>query len=199
MVLDNHLLNGHGDMTLISFEGGKVVMRDGKVGTEEQCRCCDMCKVVLRTAYSVCWGGAFDPDTLEPITDQEEWSCGINANAFSWLKTALESYGWTVTISDWTPPGGCELVVCAKQLIAECRMCDFDDPGDGAWFSLEEYAEDNPLPEEPPFQGAQQPQQIYIGSAPLTMIGSWPCCVQKGTFEVGINPPYEYPTCNPLP
>jgi hypothetical protein len=197
VVLDHHLLNGHGHMTLITFQDGKPVMRDGKVGTEQECCCCDQCKVRLYTAYSVCVANP-------PDTSQEDWLCQIYANAFDWLKTALESYGWTVTISD-IPfpelPPGCEEenVACAKRLVAECSMCGFDGLGDAEVFSLSEYEADNPLPEEPPLNGAPQPQQVFLGIGPLTMLGSWPCDASRGTFEVGFNPPYEYPTCNPLP
>ena len=41
MVLDSNLLYGR-RMTLITFSDGKVVMRDGKVGTEQAC-CCGSC------------------------------------------------------------------------------------------------------------------------------------------------------------
>lgn len=40
VVLDHHLRNGDGGMTLITFQDGKPVMRDGKVGTEQDC-CCE--------------------------------------------------------------------------------------------------------------------------------------------------------------
>jgi hypothetical protein len=39
VVLDHHLLNGHGIMTLIAFQDGGPVFRDGKVGTGEDCCC----------------------------------------------------------------------------------------------------------------------------------------------------------------
>jgi hypothetical protein len=40
VVLDHDVLNGYGLMTLITFNDGKVLMRDGKVGTEQGC-CCE--------------------------------------------------------------------------------------------------------------------------------------------------------------
>lgn len=40
MVLDHHLLDGYSGMTLIAFQDGKPIFRDGKVGTEQSC-CCE--------------------------------------------------------------------------------------------------------------------------------------------------------------
>jgi hypothetical protein len=42
VVFDHHLFYGHSGMTLISFEGGGPVFRDGKVGTSQNC-CCPPC------------------------------------------------------------------------------------------------------------------------------------------------------------
>lgn len=43
VVLNHHLLNGNCSMTLITFQDGVAVMRDGKVGTEQACCCEDGC------------------------------------------------------------------------------------------------------------------------------------------------------------
>lgn len=42
MVLDHHLLDGYSGMTLIAFQNGKPIFRDGKVGIEQTC-CCNEC------------------------------------------------------------------------------------------------------------------------------------------------------------
>lgn len=39
MVFHHYLLNGYGTVTLITFQDGKPVLRDGKVGTEPECCC----------------------------------------------------------------------------------------------------------------------------------------------------------------
>lgn len=58
MVLDHHLRHGH-RMTLITFQDGMAVMRDGKVGTEQECCCakclCDGCPESL--GFSVTFYG----------------------------------------------------------------------------------------------------------------------------------------------
>lgn len=46
VVLSHHLLNINRSMTLITFSNGNVVMRDGKVGTEQAC-CCQACECRL--------------------------------------------------------------------------------------------------------------------------------------------------------
>jgi hypothetical protein len=90
VVLDNHLLNGHRRMTLISFEGGKVVMRDGKVGTEEECRCGRICALLK-----------FVPFVLSYETTQPDppiaWPC--LQELLNIQVSKLQAAGYTVTLS----------------------------------------------------------------------------------------------------
>lgn len=197
-------------MTRITFTSGKVVLRDGKVGAEQECCCggCDPCLVRLCAAYATC---ILDPND----TSGEEWACGIDANAFLWLKAALESVGWTVTISEWPLdeiPGDpnsefCQEYLCRQKIVAECNLCDLNGPEDGEWLNLEEYVVDNPLPEEPPLNGLPQQQQVYVGQPPIDLYGSFPCDGTRGSgFSTlqgfcGNKPYFSYhiPICNPLP
>jgi hypothetical protein len=67
-------------MTLITFQDGKVVMRDGKIGTEQECCCEDEagpCVDCDNLAYDECpesfevtfdTEGAFDPDCNTTLT-----------------------------------------------------------------------------------------------------------------------------------
>ena len=192
-------------MTLITFQDGKPVLRDGKVGTESGCCCgCDPCLVRLCQAYDVT---VENPDD----TSAEEWACGISANAYLWLKDALESAGWTVTITEIPPeelPGDFERV-CSGKIVAECSLCELNGPDDGEWLNLEEYVVDHPLPDEPPLNGVNQAQQIYIAIHPIDLWGSFPCDASRGVGfpiveDIGFcgNRPYfnaMIPICNPLP
>ena len=47
VVLGHHLLNLNRSMTLITFQDGKPVFRDGKVGTEQECCCQQGCPCSL--------------------------------------------------------------------------------------------------------------------------------------------------------
>jgi len=212
VVLDHYLLYVDRHMTLITFKDGQPVMRDGKVGTEHECCCgCDPCLVRLCTAYATC---ILDPND----TSSEEWTCGLDANAFLWLKDALEFAGWTVTISEWpleeiaeNPYGDfCEEgqdYQCRKKLVATCSLCELNGPDDGEWLNLEEYVVDHPLPEEPPLNGFPQQQQIFVGQPPIDLYGSFPCDSSRGSGFTTLqgfcgNKPYfntMIPICNPLP
>jgi hypothetical protein len=209
VVLDHDLLYGHGVMTLITFQDGKPVLRDGAVGTEQACCCgCDPCLVRLCAAYAIC----NDPNDTSSL----EWACGINDNAYLWLKAALESVGWTVAISEWPIeeiPGGdnCPFgngIYCRQKIVATCSLCELNGPNDGEWLNLEEYVIDNPLPDEPlPPSGIPQGQYIFVGSPPIDMYGSFPCDSNRGSGFTTLQGPCGdkpyfntmIPICNPLP
>lgn len=77
MVLNHHLRHGD-DMTLITFEDGKAVMRDGKVGTEHECCCGDLdpgaCPegvYVNGPTFTYEWDAALSGWTLVGITPQD--------------------------------------------------------------------------------------------------------------------------------
>ena len=55
MVLNHNLLYGHGRMTLITFQDGKPVLRDGKVGTEQEC-CCESCSCSILNLNDLLYG-----------------------------------------------------------------------------------------------------------------------------------------------
>jgi len=74
-------------MMLITFQDGKPVMRDGKVGTEQECCCEPPCCVQLLTfqnvlaayteGYENCW---------KPMTQE--------------IQSRLQAAGWTVTLNE---------------------------------------------------------------------------------------------------
>lgn len=208
VVLGDHLLNIHRRMTLITFQDGKVVLRENKVATGQECCCCDPCLVRLCTGYAVC---IIDPND----TSAEQWTCDVFANAFLWLKDALESVGWTVTISEWPlqevidASGGGEIcdLQCRQKFVAECRLCDLNSPEDGEWLSLEEYVVDHPLPAVPPLNGVPQSNPVEVGFSPINLHGSFPCDGNRGSGftttqgACGNKPYFSYfiPVCNPLP
>ena len=84
VVLNHHLLNLNRRMTLITLQDGKVVMRDGKVGTEQACCCGGCCCVdgvadgtkTTREACEECLPAyeCFDENTFEfwPVADCSE-------------------------------------------------------------------------------------------------------------------------------
>ena len=78
MVLDSNLLYLNRRMTLITFQDGTVVMRDGKVGTEQAC-CCEPCFRLVLT-----------PEILGPLSD------ACIAALFEIQREKLEAAGWTV-------------------------------------------------------------------------------------------------------
>jgi len=60
VVQHHHLCDGN-DMTLITFEDGKAVFRDGKVGTEQAC-CCEEGEVCCNPDCGFAWPVDFTPD-----------------------------------------------------------------------------------------------------------------------------------------
>lgn len=83
-----HLHLRYGDqyaMTLITFHDGKVVMRDGKVGTGQGC-CCRCCFSLIAVPNVV----GFEPDAWGNC-----WK-GI----WEAIKSRLEGAGWVVTITE---------------------------------------------------------------------------------------------------
>jgi hypothetical protein len=129
--------------------------------------------------------------------------CDEQAAQFLWLKAALESVGWSVTISEWPldelPQPGCDDPPffgygCRQKIVATCSsLCDFYSLEDGEWLDLEQYAIDNPIP-----GGFFYPEELF---------GSFPCdpgreagfpsypgfCGSVAGFDTRV------PVCNPLP
>jgi hypothetical protein len=87
-------------MTLITFQDGKPVLRDGKVGTEQACCCCDNC---LTFSGINSTGGTNSSGFCASFADQDE----IDINAYIDLveQTAqsvadnLSNAGWTASVT----------------------------------------------------------------------------------------------------
>ncbi len=95
-------------MTVIAFSDGRAVMRDGKVGTEQECCCCCV------TLFA-------NPNILG--TDQEAWD-----NCFKpvWetIQGRLADAGWTATINE-SPgvyPNGDPLVLVSMTIEPCCDL-----------------------------------------------------------------------------
>jgi hypothetical protein len=194
-------------MTLITVQDGKVVLRDSKVGTEQECCCqCDPCLFRLCTAYAVCLTG----EEGSPENEIELQLCDELAAQFLWLKAALESVGWSVTISEWPldeiPQPGCDEEPffgygCRQKIVATCSLCDFYSLEDGEWLDFEQYAIDNPIPS---ITAVLSEENTFY---PEELFGSFPCdpgreagfpsypgfCGSVAGFDTRV------PVCNPLP
>ncbi len=111
MVLDHNLLYLYRRMTRITFEDGKIVMRDGKVGTEEECKC--KCLTIQLLPL---------PDVLG--WDVETWE-DCASLMYDHIKTNMEAAGWTVTVTtEDREVDGVTLIY--PTLSAECSECCFD-------------------------------------------------------------------------
>lgn len=89
MVFNHHLLNRR--MTLITFQDGKVVMRDGQVGTEQACCCRDCLNFWLSpsvTGFSQAdWDGAVG-DCVRAVLNK--------------IIENLQAAGWTASLDEST-------------------------------------------------------------------------------------------------
>lgn len=100
-------------MTLITFEGGKVTMRGGKVATEEECRC-KCITIWLQAAPNVVGMLAAD------------WYGSAFEQRWNTIKDLLEAEGWTVTINV-TPytDNGEDFVSLSMAIVSDCCFdCD---------------------------------------------------------------------------
>lgn len=94
-----HIHLRYGDqhaMTLITFQDGKVVMRDGKVGTGQEC-CCDGEVACCVEVYEMAGGFDWEPHSAETIQNSIDELCALGA----WDVTATANppyvYGWVYT------------------------------------------------------------------------------------------------------
>ena len=99
----------------ISMSAGRVIMRDGKIGTEHECCCCP-CYFESINNYSFC------PNLDDPSVTPEfiAAQCASIAACFAALAQEFDAAGYTVTIADFDPgcPSG-----CGKQITIECDSC----------------------------------------------------------------------------
>jgi len=137
-------------MTLITFQDGQPVMRDGKIGTEQGC-CCE-CAISL-TAYI---GFSGDPNFPE---FNAEYCEGLNAN-LEWLLAAAQAAGWSASISttqNRPPEIPDDQNSCWGYFRACCNTSDVSCPADGLfpesdyenqpeWFNVSAYDGGEPFP-----------------------------------------------------
>lgn len=105
-------------MTLITFEGGKVTMRGGKVATEEECRC-KCITIGLQAAPQIV--AVLAIDWYGPNPGFDPWESRWND-----MKDALEAAGWNVTINV-TPyiENGEDFVAVSMDISSDCCFdCD---------------------------------------------------------------------------
>ena len=125
-------------MTLITFDSGKVVMRDGKVGTEQEC-CCDDEPCVCppcsdEFSFSVAWAGL-------TATTTTCFDGGYSGAAFEFnddgliainVSATCEDGNWTLSASLCYDQDGC-LVASNYSVVIPCEDVDEDGfPSAGA-------------------------------------------------------------------
>lgn len=177
-------------MTLITFSDGKPVLRDGKVGTEQECCCgCNDCLATIDTFVVVC-------------ADQEV--CDAEQAHFQSLADALEANGWTVSLSTECGDAMCgeSPPTCCYYLNATCStLCWLQDHPccQGANWNSGDYA-NNPNW----FNLSQYPGFTWGGGG---IVLSIPCLGISANLPYDINLTDEFgttsiefaPICNPLP
>ena len=127
MVQHHHLR--HGIMTLITLQDGKIVVRDGQVGTEQACCCgCPNYIYVNWIGFSV---GLNDCARCgEYLSDRDTVLAGVEAFATGVLTTTLEARGFSV--GPYVPIAG------PDQLIEDYTTCPGDaEPCDALWWDSE--------------------------------------------------------------
>ena len=93
MVQRDGLLNGNGNMTKITLQDGKVVLRDGKVGTEQGCCCGGGCTTYLLGDLG---GYTADYDYALELHNQLVASIGE-------IIAEYEANGWSDITYSWFP------------------------------------------------------------------------------------------------
>ena len=74
MVLDYHVLNGDGIVTLITWQDGGPLFRDGKVGTEQDCCCGQQSEFCFEWEITIS-GGNFGTVTFNGSRSAGECAC----------------------------------------------------------------------------------------------------------------------------
>jgi|688.fasta_scaffold550477_2 hypothetical protein len=95
-------------MTVISFSDGRAVMRDGKVGTEQECCCCCVTLYAnpnIAGAYQEDWDNCFKP-------------------VWQTIQGRLADAGWTATINEspGVDPNGDPLVLVSMTIEPCCGL-----------------------------------------------------------------------------
>jgi hypothetical protein len=109
-------------MTLITLQDGKVVLRDGKVGTEQAC-CCEACNETAAFFSYKDIGLDADPDQI----------CADALAYMEWLRDRLIARGFTgVSLRNSVPEGFSvgdenDPETCEFSVIACCENANFED------------------------------------------------------------------------
>jgi hypothetical protein len=119
-------------MTLITFQDGKPVMRDGKVGTEQACCCgCSTCLTLSGRAWSNP-GLSMSGCTESPFWSQEQDEADINAfldrieQFVQDLADNLTAAGWTATVAVVTRTVQTSYIECQEACESgECYVIEY--------------------------------------------------------------------------
>ena len=188
-------------MTLITWNNGGPVLRDGNIGTEQACCCNNCCQVSFTVHSGVC--PHFPP--FDYTEEELQAFCDAFQAQYDCLQGVMESLGFTVTQGEWA---GCFENICPSEdgvpnslpcycsfeLSGTAQCCGFPNGGDFGndpnWIDLYAYngdpcslaGTDTFVIWDWQFSCDQiiQPQIAQIGG-PDTPVGYW------------------IPTCNPLP
>ena len=121
VVLDRHLRNGDKHMTLITFQDGKPVMRDGKVGTGQTC-CCEggqcvchanwykrvsgwYCNYIENYAWYEDDGVPYDPDEFEAQFNVAKAMIQTSYSQALAVNQKLRENGWCTLVDAFNPDG----------------------------------------------------------------------------------------------
>lgn len=186
-------------MTLITFQDGNPVLRDGKVGTEQHCCCgCNECRATIRTFIVVCG---------------DEQTCIDEQANFESLQAALEANGWTVTLSTACREGDTCVDFENNPVDPEC--CLYLDAECSSACSLAEWAQNTPIfgnqwgpadhDNNPDWFNLTQSEGFTWGSGGILL--AVPCLGLEANLPYDANLQDEFggttimfaPVCNPLP
>lgn len=178
-------------MTEISMSRGRVIMRDGKIGTEQECCCCP-CYFESYNAAGFC------PNLDDPFLTPNVYAaqCASLAACFAALAQEFDKAGYTASVSDWDPgcPSG-----CGKQITIECDSCA-SEWSDCAGFGTGPCEFDERFYALPPSFGVDCPFGSF-GGAQHCVDGEPGNLLTFSLFTLqDINGVYYVPRCvNPLP
>jgi hypothetical protein len=98
VVLHHHLLYGNSIMTLITFQDGKPVLRDGKVGTESGCCCCDPNCLTLFAVFDKIYSGGGCQNVADSREDEINAEIDFDILYMQTLADNLSAIGWTASV-----------------------------------------------------------------------------------------------------
>lgn len=127
----------------ISMSRGRVIMRDGKIATEQECCCCPCYVIGPGINLALCFD-ADDPATTPELVEE---LCGELLDELNCVKAQFENAGYTATLRQFNDDEiGCSPSIqnpgdkCGWELSISCDECAAE------WFEPF-YPDENPNPD----------------------------------------------------